>query len=446
MSDSDSDDDLLSGAPTFSKNTRKETANERKRTNFLDNILNEQEERMQRTERMNTLLEKEKQDFVPNAHEVIFSIGGISSRINGDGSGNGSGDEQNPGSAIKAEDDEMALDTPILAAPPPRRYDINDPAYWDRIKSYAETGEQAALEPDKRRRTIQEAIDGYDMNNDFGLGSLGLAEDGSDGIQSVEEKERRMAELTGKHSNLGTKKTLGWYRQEDGRDEESKFAPFGSLKDAMDELNSIFKTYDCAPQRNVGIDGRKQWDNVRNLVVKPMKEANDVDVLPMRLERDWKPDLQIPEDLFWWLLRVAITGKMCMGTDLCGGAFTMVMNILESQMAIISFNGGAPETLSHVLDLAEFVPMLKYNFGLWTASNEPCSSSTGEKAEPGLSFDEPSGLKHAFEIWTAAIENDQISFPHDFDDSDSGGFGCFAQSVAMVLRCGLDPVFYSENS
>ena len=58
-----------------------------------------------------------------------------------------------------------------------------------------------------------------------------------------------------------------------------------------------------------------------------------------------------------------------------------------------------------------------------------------------VKFDEPSGLEHAFKIWTVAIANDMTTFQPEIDAKQT----LLSQAVAMVLCCGLDPIFYSGH-
>ena len=441
MSDSDSDDDLLDNAVFARKRpSRKETATANKRLNMLDSLLDQQDERINKQTRMNEIIQKQKQGYVPNAKERIDSLEELMGSVAGSGGGSSSGSGQ------KRAGNESEGTTPPLDNPK-NIYDFNDPSYWSKVDAMKQTGAQGLHE---RRRQIENEINGFYMNDEFGE-----PPDGSRG-QTEEERERRMAEIAGRHSNIGTRQTLGWSKHQSvfvgDSDvcwkERSPLAPFTSLKDGTDSLVKIFRKYDCMPKRNLTADERKQWNGIRFKVIQPMKQADGMGILPQMLSRHWKPDLEIPEDLLAWLVRVATTGMMVMGTELCAGAFAMATTIFENKMPVLRYEMGKIETISEVLDAADFIPMLQSNYGLrkircdFESSLEP-AAPTIELVDTmeNPKFEEPSGLEYAFKIWTIAIDKCMVNF----DRKNGGKHNLLSQAVVNVLGCGLDPIFYAGH-
>lgn len=262
------------------------------------------------------------------------------------------------------------------------------------------------------------------------------------GPQDSEDRERMMAEISGRHSDLGTRRVLGWFHKSGSNSKiDNSLAPFASLENAMKDLLGIFHKYDRAPKRGLGTHGCKQWNGIRNIIIKPLKEAKSLKILPQMLGRHWKPDLDIPEDLVLWLVRIATTGMMRMGTELCLGAFTMAITIFNSTMCILRFEEGEPKVVPKLLDFSDFVPMLETNFGLGKIKNNSLTLVQSCSEIQNIKFEEPSGLDHAFKIWTAAISNGKAKFPSHIDDDQI----LVSHGITKILCCGLDPIFYSGH-
>ena len=277
-----------------------------------------------------------------------------------------------------------------------------------------------------------------------------------------EDRDRMSAESAGRHSNLGTRRTFGWFHQNhsEGNDkgnrngkikelEPSLLAPFSSLKEATDGLNSILKKYDSTPKRGLDVDARQKWNTIRNTIIKPMKQADTLNILPQMLGRHWKPDLPIPLDLLSWLLRVSTSGMMKTSTELCHGAFTFANKVLENKMEVVEFDGTKQERTNSILDIADFDTMLSTNFGFWNTRSVSASASSSattpidaEAVENLEKFDEPSGFEHVLKLWNSAIANDMIRVQSTSNETQKS----LADMIATVLCAGLDPIFYSGHS
>lgn len=426
--DSDSDDSLL-GVPAFTKKrTRKETAKDTKSTNLLDQMFTQQEERIRRQRRMDDSIKHEQEGFIPNEEDRLLSLGEA---------------EDNPGLSVKMEGDTATnanLDSDdnesILSHVPTSRYNFDDPSYKARLEAIKEKSRKAALQPHESRRRLLQQIDGIADDDEFGL-------DGDSDLLTEEAKDRRMAEIEGKHSTLGMRRTMGWNldakKEEGNRHDGQSFAPYESIDEALIALDVLFKKYDVPPKRQQSDEQKDQWNSVRNQIMKPLKQAQNMDLLSHMLARHWKPSLDVPHDLVVWLVRVSTTGNLIMSVDLANGACDCLLNFMEGGMKVIHFDN-VPE---RIFQISDFVPMLHSNYGLWNANKEPMviSSNNSGDGESNGTFEEPSGLRHAIMIWNAAIVNNFVAYP-DLNETKIA----VTQSIAAILFCGADPIFHSGHA
>ena len=57
------------------------------------------------------------------------------------------------------------------------------------------------------------------------------------------------------------------------------------------------------------------------------------------------------------------------------------------------------------------------------------------------SFDNPYGLYNALAIWAAAVEKRAVGLADDVEETKKDISKC----LAMLLLCGIDPIFYSGS-
>ena len=427
--DSDSDDSLLE-APAFAKKrTRKETAQETKRTNLLDEMFTQQEEQISRRRRMDETIKKEQEGYFPSEEDKL-SLAGISA--------NGREEGDNINSNVKLELDGIESTNSSVST---FRYNFDDPSYKARLQAIKEKSRKAALAPHESRRQLLQKIDGIYDDDEFGLG-------GNGDVQTEEEKERRLAEIEGRHSTLGMRRTLGWNigAPEEGNEgheyDAQLFAPYGSLDEALVDLDALLNKYDMPPKRQLSHEHKDQWNSVRNLI-KKLKQAKAMDLLPHMLSRHWKSSLDVPQDLIGWLVRVATTGNMVVNVDLGKGACDMILNLMKGGIKVVNLDGDEALIIGKIFQISDLVPMLQSNYGLWKVSEDPKASlpKHGADGETNGYFKEPSGLSHAIKIWNAAIENNFVAFSY-LEKSKS----YITQSISAVLFCEADPIFHSGYS
>ena len=159
MSDSDSEDDLLSGAPIFSRKrpNRKQTATATKRQNLLDSMLTQQDERINRQTRIQETLIKEKEGFVPDEKERIDSLDSVKGKGSASAAaaaaiaagGNAQSSNSDAfGSAEKKDGKRTSEDLtpPLDTCTKHVTYDFDDPSYWSKIDALKENGNEALHE------------------------------------------------------------------------------------------------------------------------------------------------------------------------------------------------------------------------------------------------------------------------------------------------------------
>jgi hypothetical protein len=424
--DSDSDDSLLA-APVFAKKrTRKETAQETKRTNLLDDMFTQQEEQISRRRRMDETIKKEQEGFVPSEEDKMLSFAGIAA--------NGKEEGNNSNSNVKLELDGIESTNSSVST---FKNNFDDPSYKARIEAIKEKSRKAALAPHESRRQLLQKIDGMYDDDEFGLA-------GNADVQTEAEKERRLAEIEGRHSTLGMRRILGWNigATEEGNEgheyDAQLFAPYGSLDDALVDLDALLNKYDIPPQRQLSHEHKDQWNSVRNMIIKPLKQAKDMDILPHMLSRHWKSSLDVPQDLIGWLVRVATTGNMVVNVDFGKGACDMILNLMKGSMKVVNLDGDEPLIIAKIFQISDLVPILQSNYGLWKVSEDPKASADGKT---NGYFKEPSGLSYAIKIWNAAIVNNFVAFSY-LEKSKS----YITQSISAVLFCEADPIFHSGYS
>ena len=429
--DSDSDDSLLA-APVFAKKrTRKETAQETKRTNLLDDMFTQQEEQISRRRRMDETIKKEQEGFVPSEEDKMLSFAGIAA--------NGKEEGDNSNSNVKLELDGIESTNSSVST---FKNNFDDPSYKARLEAIKEKSRKAALAPHDSRRQLLQKIDGMYDDDEFGL-------EGNADVQTEAEKERRLAEIEGRHSTLGMRRTLGWNigATEEGNEgheyDAQLFAPYGSLDDALVDLDALLNKYDIPPKRQLSHEHKVQWNSVRNMIIKPLKEAKAMDILPHMLSRHWKSSLDVPQDLIGWLVRVATTGNMVVNVDFGKGACDMILNLMKGSMKVVNLDGDEPLIIAKIFQISDLVPMLQSNFGLWKVSEDPkaCSPKHSTDGKTNGYFKEPSGLSYAIKIWNAAIVNNFVAFSY-LEKSKS----YITQSISAVLFCEADPIFHSGYS
>jgi hypothetical protein len=354
----------------------------------------------------------------------------------------------------------------------PIKYDFDDPAYRARIEAIKEKSRKMMLKPHESRRQIQRQIEGLDILDDDdderdGGGDTvdvytdeGFQSEMTHGsrrkFQTEEDIERRLAEIAGAHCTLGMRRTLGWKWKENAKDEDEEmcmfFVPFESRSDALTELLALFRKYDCEPKASsLSQDGMKLWKSMRNHVIKPLKKAHEMQILPHMLRRDWKSQLDIPLDVVVWLIRVATTGNVRMFADLGRGACEMACKVFERNMNIVQLSGGDGTKTTAVVaskmiwDMKQLLPMLQSNYGLWMPQVKTdhdkdisCSIAHGKQHEQ---FEEPSGLRHAIMIWTKAIHWGYVQIPKDREEAKV----CMRNAISAILFCGIDPIFHNGH-
>jgi len=377
-----------------------------------------------------------------------------------------------------------------------KKININNDEYWSKLESRNKNPSSSAIESDRRRQNLRDAIDGLDVlrhisHEDDGEG---VPENGDGQNQStafMEDRDLRMASLglvTGKSSLVGTRRLFDvsyTSSQTSTMDEDSincpqtsqpcYFSLFQDVEQCMQELKAIIEMMDKAAPRSLKASKKKMWNHVRTKIIDPIKKAVDVDLLPEILERGgmWKKkntlheringdvSLVVPFNLVRWLVRTSLSGKT-VGTQLCLGAHIASSKILERNDVKIMSTGSeilkdsinVEGIIVHVFHVKDFVSILGSEFGLWT--REGCLPMPQCGKEPNVtqdrSFGNEFGLKNALELWAVALDNDFVTCDGDFSASfskDSWDFNgtCIcsitAKLVAMICRSGIDPSFHA---
>eukprot|EP00554_Chaetoceros_debilis_P008936 CAMPEP_0194105896 /NCGR_PEP_ID=MMETSP0150-20130528/6015_1 /TAXON_ID=122233 /ORGANISM="Chaetoceros debilis, Strain MM31A-1" /LENGTH=719 /DNA_ID=CAMNT_0038793889 /DNA_START=48 /DNA_END=2204 /DNA_ORIENTATION=+ len=452
MSDSDSDDDSLLGEEVFTKrSSRVEKAKETRANNFLDNLANETEERLNRQERMNQMKIEDEKDFIPSEEdnlELNFSRSG-----NGNGNGNGTASpaesekddadsNPRPSKLAKKEGNNYRSAPQAFQSPNEvKAVPVSKMVLSSRVKAIIADSQEKKVSLSDRRKNIMDRIDGVALETCEEYGSPG-------GDKAT--REQLMAAQSGVSSTLGMRQTLGWHRdRNEGVNSDSEMIDlsqhlrrFSSSKNAMNELKKILKQCDSAPPRSLDNDGKKQWNNMRQGIIKSFKKVISLDIkfLPRFLEKKWPAEMSVPEELFVWLMRAAISG-MNTGITYCNEASSMVQTLLRTNSSILRFQNGKQEEVKNLFQLNEFLIMLESQFGMWTDDSEKKSPKNKEDGK-GEAFDNPYGLRNALSIWITLIEQECVGVPGDSNEAKKELSRC----ISKLLLCGLDPVFYSGCS
>ncbi len=532
-SSEDSDDDLLSSAPIFTKKQKKEKASEKRAFNYLDNMLKKSEKRTEQQSRIQSLKEKET-DINDEESHVEFDGGVVEENGEGrkasvrgrggtydDGGDHkikleGSGDDVRIGNVndIPGEETNKAVkktrslssnnSSSSLSSLPTttrKKIKIDNDEYWLKLESLNKNPSSSVIERDRRRQNLRDAIDGLDVlrhiSHDHNGDDINGQRGGhSENIVSVEDRELRLASMglvTGKSSLVGTRCLFDVSYSaatptidEDAYDctkqsQPGFFSLFHDLQQCMQALETVIKMMDKAAPRSATVSTKKMWNHVRVRIIDPIKKAKKIGLLPELLEKGsiWREktalndkvdddddddsSIIVPFGLVRWLIRTSLSGKT-VGTQLCIGAHEMACKILKrNNVRIMSATMETWEGFSDnkgfihhpIFHIGDFVSILQSEFGLWTKKGCPplpqCEKEFNN-ITANRSFGNEFGLKHAFELWTLALDNDFVTCNGDFSVSFSkdswdckGDCICSitAQLVATLLRSGLDQSFHS---
>jgi hypothetical protein len=403
MSDSDDDDDLLNSAPTFKKRTRRSDINEKKTFNFLDEMLEEERKKTERQKRIASLLkDEEKGGDCPN-HGV---------------------------KKMKQEPIRVEKSTGS-------KYDINDPSYWQRIKAMSKSS--GLHERDKRRRAIEDALDGLDDVE-------------RSGEKDTEENRKKRAKMrnaiqNGRSSHVGTRKVIFGENalKTDISYEDWNISSFSSEDKALIGLDNVIKNI---YKRSLTRDGANKKIHGRG-IIKAMEDAKEANLLALHLERrSFSEKEVVPFSVIKWLIQTAVSGSK-VGIPLCLGAFNLVMKAMKKNVylydgAFCSAKEGDNAQRS-IFHLNDFSKMLQNEFGFWIGQSPPNLKSTAGMEKNSIldpQLNNVVGLSQMLEIWAAALENGYVQW----DDLDSvAGKNTSGNFIAMLTRCSLDPVFHSSG-
>ena len=403
MSDSDSDDDdLLNEAPTFKKRIRRSDINEKKKFNFLDEMLEEEKEKTERHKRIASLLKEEEK-----------------------------GDD-NPKHGVK----KMNQGSNTAEKPKGSKYDINDPSYWQRIKTMSKN--TGVHERDKRRRAIEDALDGL---NDVEM----------TGEKDTNENREKRAKLrnaiqNGRSSHIGTRRVF--FGENTFKDcisfEGWNISSFSSEDQALSDLDNVIKEFyrgsSTRDRGNVKTQGRG--------IIKAMKDAKDSNLLAMHLERrSFSENEIIPSSVIKWLVQTAVSGSK-VGIPLCLGAFKFVIKAMEKKFFLDERPSSATDgenNKQQIFHLNDFSKILQNEFGFGTVQSPSTLELTTymkNRSTNDSQLNNLIGLSQTLDIWAGALEKGYVQW----DDMDSdAGRNTAGHFIAVLTRCSLDPVFHSSG-
>lgn len=517
-SDSDSDDDILSAKPMFTKVTRKQSASEKRAFNYLDTLLQKGDERIEKKARIQEIQEEEELALSTTAsmddgdHDQDREFSDDHDNIDMNDGGKDTNNGKN--NVIKREDsnsitmamsrhDSITSVTSSSMHGSSRKIDLDNDEYWSKLQVLSMNRSESNKERDRRRQNLRDAIDGVDIlrhshdseqnNNDETVG-VGYDNNicGGGGGGGTTDREQMMASMgivTGKTRVIGTRKIFGVNHRRSqsasssdekvtaSSEQSGEFDLFLNRSDCVDELKSILGSLDKALPRSLKIDKstKKLWNDMRVQIVDPIKKAIHNDLLPQILEKrkSWGPKSQngnsmivIPLAVILWLIRTSASGR-AVGVDLSVGTYEMIQKLLLDQKAkltilnhesILKNDGTMKDHLqNHCFYIKNFVSVLESDFGLWTEEGPPPMVQHDEIDDENMKneyFDNDIGLQHALKVGSLAFQcnliqwDDELSASCQKESWDLNG-DCVCEStarlVAVLCRCGIDPIFHGSN-
>ncbi len=485
-SSSDEDDDLLlSSAPIFSKGNndkekRKEKASEKRALNYLDNMLKKGEERLEQQTRIQDICEQEIKGEEEDSND---GKDGQNIDQDGDGSGiefegeNGTNDDCEDNTKKRKCDNENGGNgnnqKPLLkkASSSVKKINIDNEEYWSKLQSSMSKDSSYVVESDRRRQNLRDAVDGKDVLH------MTHHDDDSDDDEDDDEKSESkigsMALITGRSTIMGTRRLFGVVNSEKalqvenerdirkGESKQAKFSLFSSYDEAMSELTSIIKFMDKPAPRSLSKKNRSMWNDAKQAVIEPIKNAIKSDLLPLMLEKrkHWVVNsgdpLVIPLNLIRWLIRSSMSGKS-VGTEIHCGSLTMMCRIMSYDNLMIfdsdtNVHENSSDEIAYVFQLEDIMSILHQDFGLWLNKGPPPISETQSSRDREKNKNE-TGLWNSLNMWATAFEMDLVDISREnsksflkesWDADDNCICSTTARVVAILCRSSLDPCFHS---
>ena len=429
-SDSDSDDDLLLGAPTFNRGqSRRQKVADRRKLDFLDEVVKTQEKKSDQNERIASKI-RQQRDEIRKEQEKAEAVG-----------------------------------TTALPAGAPAVYGIGDEDLWERVDAAVEATVGrggGAVGAAKRRREIQDAVEGIDelsSDEELDCGEL------NDPEAQKRRKKLASARTTGMSTLLGTRATFVGPGRRQGDAKTGKkgssgcgagSSPFSFSSSIALKVPSSFSSPQEARatltatiaglMKSRGRPGKK-LKALRDSILSDLEAANEAGemVLCEYLDRSTLAQqcvdkaLPIPAGLFAWLFAASCSGGRLVTVSI--SAFHTLVKIINLQVKVIDCIPGSSDL--KVMNLSALCDGLEYSYGLWTLDT-PVSSRKEDKSKKRLWTGESSlgdiiGLQHYLTIWTTAIDKGYISTEATFGEVLSEA----TKILSALARAGLDPVFHS---
>jgi hypothetical protein len=368
MSNSDSDDDdIFSGAPTFKPESRAAKAKQTRTFNYLDKMVKNTVENSEKRQKIDLLM-KESTNAPNESDDILFSL------------------------KIEDPDDKGTKEC----------YDDNDERYWEKIESMAKIANETAHKRDRRRRDLEDLIDGYNLKDDD---SYTLEDQEYSFSEAREKRQARIhAEQVGTTSNVGSRRIFGYPTSVDRKVHVPTFSLFESVDEQVSALNEILR-FD--PTSLLDQDTKSKFEIFQEKILCPIERSLQLNVLEeglRRKHREWSADIEYASKFIEWLIRVGISA-LKEESNLSSVAFHIAKTLLRKNVRTFRLKDDETHMFGHgKRSWSELSWMLHNEFGMYSSNHtamedDENSSSTVDSFQKNLS------LYRTLQIWDIFIEN-----------------------------------------
>lgn len=414
MSDSDSDDDLFLGGPTFRPDSRAVKAKQTRTFNYLDKMVKSTVENSEKRQKIELLM-KERSDAPTDTNDVLYSL--------------------------KTKDSDEKGDTEC--------YDDNDERYWEKVESMAKIANETAHKRDQRRRDLEDLIDGYNMKDDD---SFTLENHEYSPSEAREKRQARIhAEQVLAASNVGSRRIFGYPTSvKCGENNVRVFSFFQSLDEQMSALNEILR---LDPTSLLDQDIKSNFEIFQEKVLYPIERSLQLHMLEeylRRKRRGWSSDIQYPSEFIEWLIRVGISGLKS-ESNVSSGAFHIAQSLLRENMKTFQLRGDKTHEWYHEKRSWSELSWIFYNdFGMYLSNHHTPMEDDKEPQNQTDSSQNYLSLYRILAIWNIFVERGYMN-NEDFhissnmiqrDHNDACTMECIIRDLIVSL---IDQNLYNRK-
>lgn len=402
---SDSEDDLFLGAPTFKSKNRTEQAKQNRSINYLDKVLENTLEKKEQRERIEFLMRKNDELAANHQTQELMSV-----RLH---------DSVRQGGSLSY-----------------RQFDDNDEAYWNNIESMALVADENVHKRDKRRRDLEDLIDGYNERGDT------FKDDNSSPLEVREKRQALIhSKQVGTSSYVGRRRVFGYVERSAERDNKGIFIPYDCIEDAMNDLNEIINFHTSSLDSIT----KEKFETFKSHILAPIQRGMVLNCLHEVLGgnlRNWFLDIPYAAEFRQWLIRVGISG-MNFDANLSISLFEFAKSMLLKNTQFFNLNIPHLNNWSETeLSLTELERMFSEEFGMYMSST--LVHETEDSQDKKGSALRALTICHTLRLWEIFIKKGHV-LDEGFLASDRFE-DCTAMSIIRDLFIAyLDPVIYNDT-